>query len=455
MQPFSSLTAAASLLLISYLAGPCAAFPSGNATISSWAPSQSTISLNKMFTSINPPGSARGFLAASLSTSNPDYYYSWTRDSALSFRVLVDELASGSNSTLTNYINDYVAYSKNAQSTSTVCNCLGEPKFNPDGSSYTGPWGRPQNDGPAERATTLILYAKNSNNADLKPMIYKDLDYVVNTWDNQNFDLWEEVNGRHFFTYMVMRRGLLDGADYATSNGDTSKASTYKSTVTKIETRINSFWQYDHIAVTIDQSGGVSKPSGLDASVLIAANVGSRSDGFFTPGSDKLLATAVKIEAAFANLYNINKNKASYLGNAIGRYPEDTYNGNGNSQGNPWFICTNAFAELYYRAIKEWTDAGSVKVTDISKSFFTKFDSSATSGTTYTAGTAAFNNLVNKVANAADQFLSTVHYHQNNNGSLSEQYNRDNGYMQGAYDLTWSHASAITALKAKAGTPAA
>lgn len=167
-----------------------------------------------------------------------------------------------------------------------------------------------------------------------------------------------------------------------------------------------------------------------------------------------MLATAVKIEAAFADLYNVNKNKASYLGTAIGRYPEDVYNGNGSSQGNPWFICTNAFAELYYRAIKEWTDAGSVKVTDISKPFFAKFDSAAASGTTYTAGTDAFDGLVNKVAAAADQFLSTVHYHQYPNGSLSEQYNRDSGYMQGAYDLTWSHASAVTALKAKAGSPA-
>ncbi|KAI8086021.1 glucoamylase [Halteromyces radiatus] len=450
--PSFSLTIAASLALVSLFNG-VASFPSGNATISSWAPNQSNISLKNMFTSINPPNTARGFLAASLSTSSPNYYYSWTRDSALSYRVLVNQLRSGANSTIDGYLQDYVAFSQNSQSVNTVCNCLGEPKFNPDGSSFSGPWGRPQNDGPAERASTLILYAGSSSNTDLKTIIYKDLDYVTTVWDNQNFDLWEEVNGRHFFTYMVMRRGLLDGVDYATKNGDTDKASSYKAVVANIESRINSFWQSDHITVTIDQASGVSKPSGLDASVLIASNVGSRADGFFTPGSDKVLATAVKIEAAFANLYNINKNKADYLGTAIGRYPEDVYNGTGTSTGNPWFICTNAFAELYYRAIKEWTDAGSVKVTDISQPFFAKFDSSATSGTTYTAGSSEFTSLVNNIANAADQFLSTVHYHQHANGSLSEQYNRDTGYSQGAYDLTWSGASMVTALNAKAGNP--
>ncbi|CAO3633478.1 unnamed protein product [Cunninghamella echinulata] len=458
-----SLTSAIALLAFNYVQvafscpgdGGNSTFPAGNATITAWATKQVDISISKMFSCINPPGAAKGFLAASLSTSNPDYYYSWTRDSALSFRVLVDELRSGSNSTIDGLIQDYVAYSQKAQSTYTVCNCLGEPKFNPDGSSYTGPWGRPQNDGPAERATTLIIYSNIVGTSNLKSMIYKDLDYITNVWDHQNFDLWEEVNGRHFFTYMVMRRGLLDGAEFATKNGDTSKANSYKAVATNIENRINSFWNSSggFIRVTIDQNGGFHKPSGLDASVLIAANVGSRNDGFYTPGSDKMLATAVKIENAFANLYAINQNKESHLGTAIGRYPEDVYNGNGSSQGNPWFICTNAFAELYYRAIKEWTDNGSVKVTSISLPFFKKFDNNASDGTTYIAGSDQFNSLVNNVALAADQFLSTVKYHQYQNGSMSEQYNRYTGYNQGAYDLTWSHASTLTAINAKNGTP--
>jgi glucoamylase len=144
MPSFASLTSAASLVMMTLFAGQSTAalFPSGNQTITSWATGQSNISLGSMFTSVNPQGSAPGFLAASLSTSDPDYYYSWTRDSALSFRVLIDQLAGGSNSTIDNYVKDYITYSKNAQSTSTVCNCLGEPKFNPDGSSFTGPWGR-------------------------------------------------------------------------------------------------------------------------------------------------------------------------------------------------------------------------------------------------------------------------------------------------------------------------
>jgi hypothetical protein len=36
---------------------------------------------------------------------------------------------------------------------------IGEPKFNVDGTAYTGSWGRPQTDGPAIRATVLIEFA--------------------------------------------------------------------------------------------------------------------------------------------------------------------------------------------------------------------------------------------------------------------------------------------------------
>lgn len=152
-------------------------------------------------------------------------------------------------------------------------------------------------------------------------------------------------------------------------------------------------------------------------------------------------------------MYSINNNLPSWLGNAIGRYPEDTYNGNGNGQGNPWFICTNAFAELYYRAIKEWTANGGVTVTSISLPFFKKFDGSAAVGTKYTVGTTAFNSLAQNVAIAADNFFNTIKVHANNNGSMSEQYERTSGSMTGARDLTWSHASLISASRAKAGVP--
>lgn len=120
------------------------AFPSGNSTVSSWISGQENISRFAMLRNINPPGAAPGFIAASLSTSGPDYYYSWTRDSALVSHVIANDYNTthAGNNTILNILKNYVTFSVNSQTTSTACNCLGEPKFNPDGSSYTGAWGR-------------------------------------------------------------------------------------------------------------------------------------------------------------------------------------------------------------------------------------------------------------------------------------------------------------------------
>ncbi|KAI8368461.1 glucoamylase glam [Blakeslea trispora] len=442
-------------------------FPSGNPSITSWIASQLQISRSSMLKNINPAGAVKGFIAASLSTSNPDYFYAWTRDAALVAHVVANDYnrTMTGSATYLGLLKDYVTFSINSQNTPTACNCLGEPKFNKDGSGYSGAWGRPQNDGPAERADTFILIAdsilKQTNDASyvtgtLRPAIYADLDYVVKTWSNGCFDLWEEVNGVHFYTLMVMRRALVLGANFASRNGDSARSSNYLNTANSVKSKIDSFWSSNNNYVAVSQSvtGGVNK-AGYDVSTLIAANVGSLSDGFYTPGSERMLATAVAIENKFAPLYNINQNLDSSLGVAIGRYPEDTYNGNGNSQGNPWFIATNAYAELYYRAIKEWISNGGVTVTNVNLNFFKKFDGNASVGTKYTAGTAAFNSMVQNVAVAADKFFSTVKVHAATNGSMSEQFNRDTGAMTGARDLTWSHASLITAALAKVGTPVA
>ncbi|KAG2198508.1 hypothetical protein INT47_008612 [Mucor saturninus] len=121
------------------------------------------ISRSAMIRNINPPEAAKGFIATSLSTSGPDYYYSWTRDSALDSYVMANDYNTTlkGDATIVGLLKDYVTYSINAQSTSTACNCLGEPKFNADGSSFTGAWGIPQNDGPAERGSSFILIAVN------------------------------------------------------------------------------------------------------------------------------------------------------------------------------------------------------------------------------------------------------------------------------------------------------
>jgi len=424
-----------------------------------WIERQETISYKEILKNINPPGTVLGFFAASLSTYQPDYFYTWTRDSALVSRVLV----SLTEYNTTNVLLDYVDFQIKSQTVDTVCNCLGEPKFNKDGSSFTGSWGRPQNDGPAERAITMMLFAyrwrEESQDESfvrdiLEPAIIRDLDYIASVWNKPCYDLWEEVEGLHFFTLMVIRRALLDGIEFI---DDEARIHHYRSVNDEIEERISSFWlpHVNQIIVTQNVSNGVHKPSGLDVSVLLAANLlSSRDDGFFTPGSDKILATAIKLEEAFNSLYPINKDIGDWLGVSIGRYPEDVYDGYGLSLGNPWFLATSAYAELYYLAIKEWKEHN-IRINSINEAFFKHIlgdeEGLVKIDFTYNQESFVFDRIVNKTKKAADKFLTTVQYHQHRNGSMSEQFDRYIGYMAGARDLTWSHAALVAAARTRKG----
>lgn len=148
--------------------------------------------------------------------------------------------------------------------------------------------------------------------------------------------------------------------------------------------------------------------------------------------------------------YPINQNLSPDLGIAIGRYPEDVYDGYGLSIANPWFLATAAYAELYYLATNEWKQTG-LTINQINKPFFQRlvhFNEGF-----YSTHSDELEQIIANVSSEADKFLATIQYHQHRNGSMSEQYNRYNGYMQGARDLTWSHAAFISAIQARESDP--
>ena len=81
--------------------------------------------------------------------------YTWTRDSALTLKLLIDEFIAG-NSSLQSTIEYYIVAQAKLQTVSNPSGSLssgglGEPKFNIDLTAFTGAWGRPQRDGPALR----------------------------------------------------------------------------------------------------------------------------------------------------------------------------------------------------------------------------------------------------------------------------------------------------------------
>ncbi|PIL22798.1 hypothetical protein GSI_15493 [Ganoderma sinense ZZ0214-1] len=453
----SLLTSLAALAFSSY-----AQSPSADAYVASESPAAKA----GLLANIGPDGSKAsgakaGVVIASPSTSNPNYLYTWVRDSSLVFKTLIDQFTTGEDNSLRGLIDDFTTAEAGLQQTSNPSGSvstggLGEPKFNIDATAFTGAWGRPQRDGPALRSTALITYANwllaNGNGTSyvqntLWPSIKLDLDYVQNNWNQSTFDLWEEINSSSFFTTAVQHRALREGAAFAKTVGQPSVASGYTTQADNLLCFLQSYWNSDAGYVTSNTGGG---RSGKDSNSVLASihtfDVDAGCDAAsFQPCSDKALSNLKVYVDSFRSVYGINNGISATAAVAVGRYPEDVY-----YNGNPWYLSVFAVAEQLYDALITWNKQGSLDVTSTSLAFFKQFDSSVTTGT-YRSDSSTYSSLTSAIRAFADGFLEINAKYTPSNGALSEQFDKSSGTPLSAADLTWSYASALTAFAARSG----
>ncbi|CAJ2511113.1 Uu.00g067380.m01.CDS01 [Anthostomella pinea] len=406
-------------------------------------------------------GAASGAVIASPSTADPDYFYIWTRDSALVFKAIVDRFANSYDATLQTEITNYITAQAKLQTVSNPSGSLsdgtglGEPKFNVDLSAFTGSWGRPQRDGPALRAIAMIAYSKwliangytSTASGVVWPIIRNDLAYVSQYWNQTGFDLWEEVQGSSFFTVAAQHRALVEGSSLAESLGTTCTAC--DAIAPQVLCFLQTFWSASsgYTLANINVNNG---RTAKDANVILGSihtfdpALGCDA-ATFQPCSDRSLASHKVVVDSFRSIYTINSGLSTATAVAVGRYPEDTY-----YNGNPWYLNTLAAAEQLYDALYVWQEQGFITVTSTSLPFFQALSSSVTAGT-YTSSSATYTMIYNAVFSYADGFVNVVSTYAASNGSLSEQFSRDTGVPLSARDLTWSYASFLTAAARRAG----
>ncbi|KAG9000988.1 hypothetical protein FRB90_011698, partial [Tulasnella sp. 427] len=422
-----------------------------SSTVTSWVTTESPIAKAGLLANIGPDGAkdggaASGVVIASPSTSNPDYLYTWTRDSSLVYKWIIDQFTAGLDSTLRTGIQNWVASEGRLQQVSNPSGTvstggLGEPKFNIDETAFTGAWGRPQRDGPALRAIAMMRYVNwllnNSGSTEAATIwtyIKLDLDYVASNWGSTGYDLWEEVSGNSFFTTAVQHRSMREGAKLATALGDTTRASTYTTQAGSLLCYLQNYWSSSngYIISNLNANNG---RSGLDTNSILASihtfdpNAGCES-ATFQPCSDKALANHKAVVDSFRSIYSINSGIASNRGVAVGRYKEDSY-----YNGNPWYLCTFAAAEQLYDALYTWNKTASITVTSTSLSFFQQFLSTVTAGT-YASTTSTYSTLIAGVQQMADDFVLINKQYTPSSGALSEQYTKSAGTPTSASDLT-------------------
>lgn len=431
---------------------------------------------------------SEGAVIASLSKNKPNYFYQWVRDAALTIRSLVHYLEDNNtnNQKICSIIEKYIENNYHLQRLpnnlgrfdDNTRSGLGEPKFMPDCTAFDEHWGRPQNDGPGLRISTIVSYLNliekyglHLSNKFLKDerfiyyeIIKPDLFYIVKNWKKESFDIWEEVKSIHFFTSMSQLRAVIDGLKLAKKyEVDKQFVGQLYETITKLKLfiEVDARFVIPSSLYIIEIPGLFSngKRSGLDAAALLASihshdlEIDEYSDVPFDVNDYHILNTINAMASDMRFRYPINRDRIGKpsLGVALGRYPEDIYDGIGTSEGNPWFIATASAAEVIFKTIYKLLDSQQdLLINEYNQEFFKSFinfEADDLEEFVIPYNSTRYNNALLNLFDFGDSFLKIIKDHVDGNGHMSEQFNKYTGYMQGAKDLTWSYSAFWNALR--------
>lgn len=484
-----------------------------------WLEEQTSISFEKILENIGDSNInelykqnvAEGAIIASPSKDRPDYFYQWPRDAAITVNTVVSNLIGSDNAVNLTLAKSIVKYLNNSAilqrtpnpsgqgvgGTDPQLKGLGEPKFQVDNKAFEGSWGRPQNDGSPLRLIATFhflgkLAKQNVSMSELlshldigrlsfhdedslfENLIRYDLEFLTENWKVDSFDLWEEVKGRHFFTSLTQLSATKLGLDFMRRNPDRQRDPLFKKLQETAE-GLNDFLTLEggflnpHKNYIVETPSNLDSRSGLDTAVLIASLLTHAGDGETPPqnlpfdvNDSGILNTLHTLASIMAVIYPVNHHRYSpRMGVALGRYPEDVYDGTGTSEGNPWFLCTSNAAQLLYQLIRKMYSEESdleILVDTWESKFWTSIfegfegypsplfiDSSRGKNSSYQLvipyGSPAFHQTMVSLLNYGDSFLDKLREHVGDNGSISEQFNKYTGIMQGASELTWSHSA--------------
>ena len=391
------------------------------------------IFLQNIFNNISNIDTENGIIVASPSKENPDYYYHWTRDAALTILLLIRLLDNKEYNSYYNILRSYIqSYIDNELSITKKINFedYGEPKFYVNREKYDKNWGRPQNDGPAIRSYALVEYAfhlisKNETEL-LKPifnynqngLIDKDLEFLLNYSVNKtSFDLWEEINGYHYFTTFFQLKALENIEKLIIYFNDKDNR-IKKIAISKLEysSILNKFYDKENKIIkssynVINENCNVREY--LDSSIFLAQI-------YCQENPICIYTINTLIEFVKRNIKKYDSDKYNFI--PIGRYYEDDY-----YNGNPWFLTTICVAHYIKNCIKylDHTDiffnTKLIELLDLLKCYnFNDIESS-----------------INLYCYEIDNFIINFY---NNNKQLSEQYDINNNPVSACH-LTWSYAS--------------
>lgn len=391
------------------------------------------------------PGSVLASPRVAAWDPEPDYFHHWVRDAAVVMRVVPDILEVSPPQEARWWrraFADYVAFSLAASDPDReplAANPLrgrtaadhqqylrpdaelqalkgdirmGEPRVAADGTPDLERWSRPQNDGPALRASGCLAICDrlpDLMDGRVKTLIARDLAYTAHAAGEPCIGPWEEEPAAHYsFTLIAQWDALIRGAVWPGTPPEErarlqDRAGRVMALLEKLRDPADEAWR----------QSSVSPPGTYDSATLLAILHAGRSEGPLALTAVATSGTFAVLESQFRALYPLNARGGAV---AFGRWKDDAFFG-----GNPWLPVTLGCAELHYEIA---------------------------SGT---GDTAAFAR--------ADAWMALVLDHTTNKVPFPEQMDHATGSPTSCLGLSWSAAAFIGAAAARAravrrlGTP--
>jgi glucoamylase len=420
------------------------------------------------------PRPARGIVVGALSKKDPDYYFHWIRDSSNVMRVVVEVSTSGrpyaGPERLPAMMRDFLALSRRLQTIPSRYG-LGEPRFTVEAGVDTLPWSRPQNDGPALRALTVVGYLRvldrqAGGRARQDPLALQvlttDLDFVAAVWRARCFDIWEEYNAENYHTRLVQLSALEKGAGYLADHGlDPERVDRYRTAAAGLEPLLDDHWDpargfLRSQLVIVATDGYTAKKTDLDSAVIVAVMEADRDRPAHSVLDDRVQATVAVLEHLFRRAYPINARRDVGLG--YGRYQGDVYFG-----GNPWFLITACYAEFYDRLARKLAGGASFEVTKRNLDFVREIAAGngrdggggagggdavlagLRPGAVLRPGDPRHAQLIALLAARGDAILRRFQLHTPASGQIYEQFDKRTGAPTSSRGIGWGHSAFLSA----------
>jgi len=288
-----------------------------------------------------------------------------------------------------------------------------ETRVNPDGSLDLSKWPRPQHDGSALRALTVLRWLEQGSldaetTAAAESLLLEDLDYVRRQARTACFDIWEEDHGMHYYVLRVSAAALGSGAAWLAARGAGPAALDCRREAEAIARQLDDYWDAarGHYRSRVLGPGTVSHKQ-LDFSVIFAAIHAGDGAAAHSPDDPRMVATLSRLEELFDAAYAINRARPAARGPAMGRYAGDIY-----FSGGAYYFSTLGAAEFCFKAARHAAHPPS---------------------------------LIER----GDAYLRTVRAYTPANGELSEQFDQHTGEQRSARHLAWSYAAFITCIAAR------